>query len=267
MEVVQAGFGIEVVAAVAEGVGEGHMFRVGDGMILGIRHQRCDCAVPPFVIAIGCHQVPLIRIQADDISLGIVREVVRIPTGRVCFPMHVVYPVDAAVHIHQVFHAASVAAALPQRLASSKIVGRRDAVHRLRCPDAAVVILVGRARPRLAQGRQLPAVLPSEGQPVTVRQRVPYLVIGDALTIVRRQLILPVRVRISIGDGGIPGGLRQDVPSGVVRIGRRHASTGHGFQLVQRVVGIALLQYPVLRDGRDVPVRVVAVPQRPQAQT
>ena len=118
--------------------------------------------------------------------------------------MHVVYPVDAAVHIHQVFHAASVAAALPQRLASSKIVGRRHAVHRLRCPDAAVVILVGRARPRLAQGRQLPAVLPSEGQPVTVRQRVPYRVIGDALPIVRCQLILPVRVRIPIGDGGIP---------------------------------------------------------------
>ena len=118
--------------------------------------------------------------------------------------MHVVYPVDAAVHIHQVFHAASVAAALPQRLASSKIVGRRHAVHRLRCPDAAVVILVGRARPRLAQGRQLPAILPSEGQPVTVRQRVPYRVIGDALPIVRCQLILPVRVRIPIGDGGIP---------------------------------------------------------------
>ena len=35
----------------------------------------------------------------------------------------------------------------------------------------------------------------------------------------------------------------------------------------QRVVGIALLHHPVLGDGRDVPVRVVAVPQRPQAQT
>ena len=33
----------------------------------------------------------------------------------------------------------------------------------------------------------------------------------------------------------------------------------------QRVVGIALLHHPVLGDGRDVPVRVVAVPQRPQA--
>ena len=43
-----------------------------------------------------------------------------------------------------------------------------------------------------------------------------------------------------------PGGLRQDVPSGVVRIGRRHAATGHGFQLDPNNINCSFLSFDCL---------------------
>ena len=52
------------------------MARIGDGVALVIGGNGCNGAVPPRVIVILRHDCPAVAVQADDIALSIVHEII-----------------------------------------------------------------------------------------------------------------------------------------------------------------------------------------------
>ena len=79
------------------------------------------------------------------------------------------------------------------------------------------------------------------------------------MAVVIRQQVLPARVAVGVVDCRAAGRPGQDIPAVVVGVGRGHTVTGHGFQLVQAVVGVTFRQNPVAVDLCDVAHRIVCI--------
>ena len=151
----------------------------------------------------------------------------------------------------------------------------RRAVDGLRDALAIGIVAVGDCLAGLAHPRELAAVLPCV-RPRAVAQEVADLVRRQALPADACQQIAPTRVAVAIGNGthrraetsGRIGILRLalDVPAAVVgirpRLPRRLIVLAH--ELVEAVVGVGRRALAI-RDGRDVPVRVVGIGIRRRA--
>ena len=149
------------------------------------------------------------------------------------------------------------------------------AVDSFRDALAVGIVAVGDIRAGLAHPRELAAVLPCV-RPRAVAQEVADLVRRQALPADACQQIAPTRVAVAIGNGthrraetsGRIGILRLalDVPAAVVgirpRLPRRLIVLAH--ELVEAVVGVGRRALAI-RDGRDVPVRVVGIGIRRRA--
>ena len=146
----------------------------------------------------------------------------------------------------------------------------RYTVHRLRDPMAFMVIGVcDRVRP-VRRGGELPPLLPGETETVIITEGVPYRVIADRVPVIRRQLVLPVTVRIGIGVRNCRSpcyrasrlvcvfGCGCDVPAEVVGIddGLIEIKVVFPDQLVQIVVIVFLSLYPSFGYCFDVPETV-----------
>ena len=112
---------------------------------------------------------------------------------------------------------------LSEHLRAVQRVAGRDAVHRFLRADPVGVIGKGQRLISYHCALQLAPVLPGEGHPVSPRQRVADLVVGERFTAVACQQILP-RVRaVGIGDGlGLEPprlGLREDIAALIVGVG------------------------------------------------
>ena len=159
------------------------------------------------------------------------------------------------------------------QLVPGKVIFRRDPAHRLLGADAVVVVKVARGDPVYGGGRKLASVLPGEGHPVAVGQRVCEVVLGEILAVVAGEDILPGAAAIGVNDGvqhraQVPGGvgvllLLLEIAAGIIGIGEgavlRDAVFPH--ELVQAVIDIAFLEDAALFDFGDIAVCVIGVAQ------
>ena len=124
------------------------------------------------------------------------------------------------------------------------------AAHRLAAAQTIGVIGVGDIGAGLGHAGQLAAMLPSV-RPRAVRQQVADGIVGQRLTVVSRQQILPRRVTVGVGLGG-GGGAEGAGSVGVLLLGRNIAAVAVAvrprlpccliilaLQLVEGIVGIA----------------------------
>ena len=81
---------------------------------------------------------------------------------------------------------------------SKERVLRGDAVDCLLCPDPGIIILEAEVLGSIRDAFQLSSIFPGIGPAVIVKW-VSYGVIGDGLSIVGCQLVLPIRIPISVG--------------------------------------------------------------------
>ena len=153
------------------------------------------------------------------------------------------------------------------------IVGR--AVDSLRDALAVGIVAISDTRPGLAHPRELAAVLPCV-RPYPVAQEVADLIRRQALPADAREQVAPACIAVAVVDGahhraegsGRIGVLRLalDVTSVIVgirpRLSRRLIVLAD--ELVEAVVGVGRRALAV-RDGRDVPARVVGVGKRRRA--
>ena len=163
---------------------------------------------------------------------------------------------------------------LHQLVAQIMVIIRR-VVDGLRDAPAVGIVTVGDTRPGLAHPCELAAVLPCV-RPRAVAQEVADLVRRQALAADAREQVAPACVTVAVSDGahrraegsGRIGILRlaPDVASVIVgirpRLPRRLVVLPH--KLVEAVVGIGRYVLAI-RDGRDVPARVVGVGIRRRA--
>ena len=150
---------------------------------------------------------------------------------------------------------------------------RRHAIDRFLHTQAVRVVHKFSRHARLLHLLQLPAVLPSV-RPRPVAQRIANRIVGNSVSVDRRELVAPVRVTIGIGNSfqrsrriGIRKAfLFQDVAAEVVGVlPRRTIFAGAGIavvvdlnQLTKFVVGVAR-PLAVQRRARNVAIVVVAV--------
>ena len=139
----------------------------------------------------------------------------------------------AALGIIEEVQAVAAAGQVSHQFAVERVAGRCGYSvlrHGLLRPQAVVVIAELNRRSRFAHLPQLSSRAPGVG-PRAVVQRVADLVIGDALPVVARQLVLPVGVAVDIGHRlyglahfsrriGIPR-LAHDVPAKVIAVDPR----------------------------------------------
>ena len=157
---------------------------------------------------------------------------------------------------------------LHQLVAQIEVVVRRT-VDSFGDPQAIGIVAVGNIRPGLAHPRELAAVLPCV-RPRAVAQKVADLIRRQALAADAREQVAPARVAVAVVDGarrraetsGRIGVLRlaPDVAAVIVgirpRLSRRLIVLSH--KLVEAVVGVGRYVLAI-RDGRDVPARVIGV--------
>ena len=163
---------------------------------------------------------------------------------------------------------------LHQLVAQIMVIVRR-AVDSLRDALAVGIVAVGDIHPGLAHPRELAAVLPCVG-PRAIAQKVADLVRRQTLAVDAREQVAPRGVAVAIGNGahrraesfGRIGVFRfaPNVAAVIVgirpRLPRRLIVLAH--ELVEAVVGVGRYVLAI-RDGRDVPARVVGVGIRRRA--
>ena len=157
---------------------------------------------------------------------------------------------------------------LHQLVAQIMVIIRR-AVDGFRDALAAGIVAVGDIRPGFAHPCELAAVLPRV-RPRAVAQEVADLVRRQALPADAREQIAPTCITVAVVDGahrraegsGRIGVLRLALDVAAVIVGIRprlpNCLTVLAHELVEAVIGVGRCVLAV-RDGRDVPARVVSV--------
>ena len=241
--IIEPGFGVEVVATVADGVDARHRAagaeKLAPGVVAVVRNLRPTCGEDLHHVAL---QVRHIVVEYRRCARrGLVRERIR----------------HAALVVEK-FQLLSVPV-LRYQLVPLPHIAVLHTAHSLRLPQP--VHIVGVARNRAA-GRsgycgQTPAVDPGEVVPVVPVRGIAYLVIRDRLPAVRRQQIFPVAVAVGVGVGVHPVADRTDVAVGVVGVGVGDAVHRLRQHLPVAVIGVACRSGAA--DGRDVAYVVIGV--------
>ena len=213
------------------------MVEVGDGVAVVVGYNCFDGAVAPGVIVVGGdHASRDIAVQANDVSLRVIHEVVASRLAVFTYRQ----TIHRAIDVQQRLEINSVAPAEAQQHPIDIIILRGDGscnrIEGLFRPGAVDVIFIARRHRALAVRRQLTAVLPSEVHPIPVLQRIPDGIVGNACER-RRWRIQLAGVGAAVDDW--LGGL-----SAADRAGHRKGQVHH-ILVLQRVpdgiVGDALL--------------------------
>ena len=75
-----------------------------------------------------------------------------------------------------------------------------SSIYRFAGSDAVGIVSIRNSVGSLAYACQPPAVLPGEGEAVTVDKGISDLIIGDGLTVKAGQQVFPARVRVAVGS-------------------------------------------------------------------
>ena len=74
-----------------------------------------------------------------------------------------------------------------------------SSIYRFAGSDAVGIVSIRNSVGSLAYACQPPAVLPGEGEAVTVGEGISDLIIGDGLAVKAGQQVFPARVRVAVG--------------------------------------------------------------------
>ena len=252
LEVVQLRLGIIDIPSIPERIqsADGASLATGEG-----------CGITPCIVGVLDDGVQVAVGEADDVALGVVEVVVgSIAVGRGVAD-EAFSSAGGVVHEDQcvptLLHGMDGAAVVYHVLGG-------HVAYRLADADAVGVVAVGDGG-AVGQscGGQLAALLPCEGH-APVAQGVANGIVGNGLTVVGGQQVLPCAVAVGIGHR-LPGsGLAEDVAPGVIGVsGSLSRDRVHILrQPVHGVIGIA--SDPAgctvgFRDGGDVAVGIVGV--------
>ena len=252
-DIVQACLLVPVVAAVAEGVAladrAGQASSGADGLA-------------PGVIPVLYYQCSGIVNDAGDVVLGITDVVVSVAARRHADQL----PGGIVGKIRD-----RAAGLLRHQEASRHAELRHHAAHRFFDTGAGVVIGISRGGAALHCGRKASSPYPGVGG-ASLLQHVPGCIIGDSLSFLGQEPVLPSCRRISGGDGLCGRAAhRRGCRIGVLLLGCHVAAQVigvhdglalHGVVLAYQLVPLVVEVPPgaaAVRDGRDVPVGIVGV--------
>ena len=256
LQIVQPGFCVVDIAAVAERVGcaEGGGQRAGGGQ----RVAPCVVGIGHDARAAGADKTGHVALRVLDIEILCAVAVHGQRAGRVVGKVQLI----------------AVPRQLHQLVAQIMVIVRR-AVDGLRDALAVGIVAVGDCLAGLVHSRELAAVLPCVG-PRAVAQEVAERIRCQALAVDAREQVAPARVAVTVSDGALRRAetsgrigilrLALDVAAVIVgicpRLPSRLIVLAH--ELVEAVVGVGHRALAV-GDGRDVPARVVGVGIRRRA--
>ena len=272
LEIVEAGLGIIVIAAVAQGVEVGDAGGIGEDFRTAVIHR----AVAPGVIVVGRSEFAVRVQQRNDVALRVENVVVE-RRGRAVVIDHGERLVAIVVDKLKCF----AVPLLPHDLAGERGVVVRRAIDRFAGADTGHVVGVGHLLAVHRRGGELAALRPREGiiLAVVIRDRVAggrdaarlglafvENVLRRATDCHAREQVRPRGVRVAKGlyDRAV-GRDAADVAHRVIGVGAGHAAVGLGRKLALRVVGIRLRGgcrghiRAAGRDRLDVAGRVVGI--------
>ena len=188
LEVVEPGFCVVVVAAVADGVD------FADGVLVGSGDGQDIAPGIVLVLAEGCAQI---ADDADDIPLLVQDVVIAIPVVYAGIRQVTGIVDDVKNVFRSVF-----CPRLPDNLAVQRFVMIGDIAGSLAVTNARKVVSICDVLPVAGSGGKLPSFFPIERPTgaIVVAQRVADFVIGDGLAIVSRQQVLPIGIDIGAGS-------------------------------------------------------------------
>ena len=247
LEVVEAGLGVVVIAAVAQGVEVGDAGGIGEDFRTAVIHR----AVAPGVIVVGCSDLAVRVQQRNDVALRI-EDVVIERRGRAVVIDHGERLVAIVVDKLKRF----AVPLLPHDLAGERGVGVGRVADLLAAADTGHVVGVGDLLAVDRCGGELTSLRPREGIVLAVVVRdgvaggrdVARLGLAFVENVLRRaadrharEQVGPRGVRVAEGlyDRAV-GRDAADVAHRVVGVGAGHAAVGLGRKLALCVVGIFL---------------------------
>ena len=249
IEVIEAKLGVEVVAAVKDGV------------------DLSDGFVAVGFIASG-HIAPcVVEVKHDRLTVGIGdREHVVLCVFEVIICVAIVGEAEdvAALVVHKDKH---VVARFLSGKGTAVVEILRDGgrictriLQYLFCSLAVDIVFVADIRRAVFPGTlQLSAFIPCKGHAVPVLQRIADFVIGNGLSVEACQQIRPGAVGIPIGFHGFAVLRNRSYVAVLIAVFGGDAAPCDRFQLVQAVIGIAFLHGAVFGDLGNVPDRVVGI--------
>ena len=276
LEVVEAGLGIVVIAAVAQGV------EVANRRVAAVVHR----AVAPCIIVVGCSEFAARIEDGGHIALRVEDVVIELR----CLAVLVDHGERLVAVVIDELEGVIVTPSLPHDLAGERGVGVGRIADLLVAADAGHVVGVGNLLAVDRRGGKLPSLRPREGivPAVVVRDRVAggrevaRLALAFVEDVLRRaagrdarEQVRPRGVRVAEGlcDRAVFRNI-PDVARRVVGIAEgRAAAVDLGRKLTQRVVGILLRQRRLGHvrafghDLRDVAGRIVGIGEAAKVRT
>ena len=275
LEVVEAGLGVVVIAAVAQGV------EVADRRVAAVVHR----AVAPCIIVVGCSDLAARIEDGGHIALRVEDVVIELR----CLAVLVDHGERLVAVVIDELEGVIVTPSLPHDLAGERGVGVGRIADLLVAADAGHVVGVGHLLAVHRRGGELAALRPREGiiLAVVIRDRVAggrdaarlglafvENVLRRAADCHAREQVGPRGVRVAKGlyDRAV-GRDAADVAHRVVGVGAGRAAVGLGRKLALRVVGILLRQRRLGHvrafghDLRDVAGRIVGIGEAAKVRT
>ena len=281
LEVVEAGLGVIVIAAVAQGVEVGDAGGIGEDFRTAVIHR----AVAPCIIVVGCSDLAARIEDGGHIALRVEDVVIELR----CLAVLVDHGERLVAVVIDELEGVIVTPSLPHDLAGERGVGVGRIADLLVAADTGHVVGVGHLLAVHRRGGELAALRPREGIILAVvirdrvaggrevaRLRLPLIqdVLGRAADCHAREQVGPRGVRVAKGlyDRAV-GRDAADVAHRVVGVGAGRAAVGLGRKLTQRVVGILLRQRRLGHvrafghDLRDVAGRIVGIGEAAKVRT
>lgn len=276
LEIVEAGLGVVVIAAVAQGV------EVADRRVAAVVHR----AVAPCIIVVGCSDLAARIEDGGHIALRIDKVIVQLRLR----PMLIDHGERLVAIVIDELEGVIVTPSLPHDLAGERGVGVGRIADLLVAADAGHVVGVGHLLAVHRRGGELAALRPREGIILAVvirdrvaggrevaRLRLPLIqdVLGRTVCRHAREQVRPRGVGVAEGlcDRAVFRNI-PDVARRVVGIAEgRAAAVDLGRKLTQRVVGILLRQRRLGHvrafghDLRDVAGRIVGIGEAAKVRT
>ena len=194
LQVIEATFGVVVITTVTQGVDTYQRAGCGEDFAVGIVDVGCNNSSG------GVNQVEHVTLGVGDVVIlgAVVGQGEGVSVG-------IVGKIKGIVSI-----------SLPEQLSASVVVGMEGAVDSLACPQTVHSVGVRNGRTAVVCRRQPTAALPGEvpACAVVIAQGVANGIIGDGMSIVRRQQVWPRSVAVGVS---VPI-CRQEIARGIVGV-------------------------------------------------